>query len=265
MEAIIYKEEIFPPEEFSVTYIGHSTILIHTCDLNIITDPVYSNSLSILAKRKIEPGIDFEKLPPIDAILISHEHLDHYDKSTLRRFPKSTPIVISKGLGTKIQKSGFTDVRELLWWDSTQIKHAIIIAVPAKHILSKPSGYIIKLNNKIIFFAGDTGISDHFREIGNKYIIDVALLPIGDYYPRLWFIPGFKKMTRQRHMAPADIPNANKMLNSKTIIPVHWGTFKISGTGLKEPIKWLNEIIEKYKLHNKIRILEHGEKYLFRQ
>ncbi len=263
MQTIINKEETFPPYENSVSYIGHSTVLIHLNDLNIITDPIYSASFGIIGKRHIEPGIDFEKLPPIDAIVISHEHLDHLDKSTLKRFPKNIPVIISKGLGDKIQELGFADVRELSWWDSTRVKQATIIAVPAKHILSKPSGYIIKHNNKIIFFAGDTGLSDHFRIIGNKYSIDIALLPIGDYYPRLWFIPGFKKMTRQRHMAPGDIPDANRMLNSKTIIPIHWGTFKISGTSLNEPIEWLNEIIEKYKLQNKIKILNHGEKYLF--
>ncbi|MFA5806215.1 MAG: MBL fold metallo-hydrolase [Melioribacteraceae bacterium] len=265
MPTILNKEETFPPYENSVTYIGHATVLIHLDDLNIITDPIYSTYMSILAKRHIESGIDFEKLPAIDAILISHEHWDHLDKSTLGKFPKNTPVIISKGLGDKIQKLGFTDVRELSWWDSTQVKQATIIAVPVKHILSKPSGYIIKHNNQTVYFAGDTGLSDHFREIGNKYSIDIALLPIGDYYPRLWFIPGFTKMTRQRHMAPGDVPEAINMLKSKIVIPIHWGTFKISGTGLNEPIEWLNEIIDKNKLEDKIKILKHGEKYLFGQ
>lgn len=167
-------------------------------------------------------------------------------------------MIVSRGLGERIRNLGFTDVRELSWWESTKIKKVEITATPAKHILSKCSGYIIEGSQRV-YFAGDTGLSDGFKEIGQRFKIDVAILPIGDYYPRLWFVPGFKKMTRNRHMSPDDIPAAIEMLRAKTVMPIHWGTFKISGTGLNEPIKILKKIIKEKKLERKIFILNHGE------
>lgn len=253
----------FPVDENSITYIGHATILIHLDNLNFITDPMLSDYIGWFAKRCVEPGIKFENLPSIDAILISHEHNDHLDKSTLKRFSKDIPVIISKGLGKRIKKLGFSDVRELNWWKSTWINDTVITAVPAKHIFSKSSGFIIKHHNKAVYFAGDTGLFDGFREIRQKFKIDVAVLPIGDYHPRLWFIPGFTKITRARHMAPGDIPDAITMLQPKIVIPIHWGTFKISGTDLNEPATWLKKVIKERQLEEKVFILNHGESKTF--
>jgi L-ascorbate metabolism protein UlaG (beta-lactamase superfamily) len=126
------------------------------------------------------------------------------------------------------------------------------------HILSKQWG-----DPRIVFFAGDTGLTDEFSEIGKKFDTDLAVLPIGDYHPYLWFIPGFSKMTRKRHMAPHDIPKAIEMLQAQMVIPIHWGTFKISGTGLNEPVKWMKKIIHERKLDDKVFILNHGETKIF--
>lgn len=254
----------FPASENSVTYIGHATVLIHLDNLNIITDPMFSDCLGgWFAKRNVEPGIKFEQLPTIDIILISHEHWDHLDKPTLKRISKNIPVVISKGLGKKIKKLGFNDVRELEWWGSTEINRAKITAIPVKHAISKPSGFIIEYNNKVVFFAGDTGLSDEFKEVGKKFLIDIAILPIGDYRPHVSFIPGASKWMRVFHMAPGDIPVAMEMLQPKMVIPIHWGTFKISGTGLNEPMEWLNKIIKEKKLEEEVFILNHGESKMF--
>lgn len=251
-------EHKFPVGGNSITYIGHATLLVCLENLSIITDPIFSEKIGWIAKRYVEPGIKFEKLPPIDAILISHEHNDHLDKPTLKRFPKDIPVIISKGLGRKIKKLGFSDVRELNWWESTRVKGATITATPAKHILSRISSFVIE-GSKTVCFAGETGLFDGFKEIGQRFRIDVALLPIGDYHPRLWFIPGFSKMTRARHMAPGDIPAAIEMLQPRMVIPIHWGTFKISGTGLNGPIEWLRTIIAEKHLEDGVVILRHGE------
>lgn len=262
IEQVPAAERQFSISENSITYIGHATVLVHLDNLNIITDPILSGYIGFYAKRYVEPGIKFEQLPTIDVILISHEHNDHLDYSTLKRFPKNIPVIISKGLGETIRKLGFNDVRELSCWESTKIKNVRITDTPAKHILSKSSSYIIK-GSKTVFFAGDTGLFDGFKEIGQKFKIDVAVLPIGDYHPRFWFIPGFKKMTRERHMAPSDIPDAIEMLKAKMVIPIHWGTFKISGTGLNEPTEWLNKVIKEKKLEGKVFIINHGETKVF--
>lgn len=173
-----------------IVYIGHATVLIQLDNLNIITDPMFSGHIGYFARRYVESGIKFENLPPIDAILISHEHPDHLDKPSLKRFPKETAVIVSKGLGERIRKMEFKDVRDLGWWKSTKIKETTITATPAKHIFSKSSGYVIE-GSRNIFFTGDTGLFDGFKEIGQRFKIDMALLPIGDYHPRLWFHPGF--------------------------------------------------------------------------
>lgn len=245
-----------------IVYIGHATVLIQLDNLNIITDPMFSEHIGYFARRYVESGIKFENLPPIDAILISHEHPDHLDKPSLKRFPKETVVIVSKGLGERIRKMGFKDVREMSWWQITKIKEVTITATPAKHIFSKSSSYVIE-GSRNIFFIGDTGLFDGFKEVGKRFKIDMALLPIGDYHPRLWFIPRFSKMTRDRHMAPDDIPDAIEMLQTKMVIPIHWGTFKISGTGLNEPIERLKKIINDKGLEEKVFILNHGETKTF--
>lgn len=246
----------FPVGENSVTYIGHATVLIHLDNLNIITDPIFSNYLGgWFAKRYVEPGITFERMPSIDMILISHEHWDHLDKATLKRFSKNIPVIIPKGLGKKVRKLGFSNVIELSWWGNTEINNVKITAVPAKHDVPNPAGFIIEYNNKIVYFAGDTGLSDYFNEIGRKFRIDVAILPIGDYRPKIFL--------RKDHLSPEDIPSVIGMLNPKMVIPIHWGTFKISAVGLNEPIDLLNKVIKEKKLHSTIFILKHGEKKIF--
>ncbi len=265
MGCTIFHETVAVPQQIveslgdnSVTYIGHATVLIRLDSLNILTDPIFSNHLGYVAKRYVQPGIRFEKLPRIDAILISHEHYDHLHKPSLEKFSKDIPVIISKGLSETVRKLGFKDVRELSWWESTAIRDVRITAVPSKHIFSKPSGYVVQ-GSRTVFFAGDTGLFDGFEEIGRRFRIDISLLPIGDYYPYLWFIPGFVKMTRERHMAPEDVPDAMEMLQTKLVIPIHWGTFKVSGTDLNEPIERMEKVINEKKLDRKVMILGHGE------
>ena len=247
----------FPAGENSVTYIGHATVLVHLDNLNIITDPVFRNYLGgWFAKRYVEPGIKFERMPSIDMILISHNHWDHLDKSTLKRFSKDIPVIISKELGEKVRNLGFSNVIELDWWENTEINNVKITAVPSEHDGTNPTGYIIEYNNKIVYFAGDTGLSDYFDEIGTKFrIIDVAILPIGDYRPEFFL--------RKDHLSPEDIPSAIGMLNPKMVIPIHWGTFKISVVGLNEPTDLLNEVIKENKLDSTVFILKHGEQKIF--
>jgi L-ascorbate metabolism protein UlaG (beta-lactamase superfamily) len=134
----------FPSGENSITYIGHATVLIHLDNINIITDPVFGNYTSGIFKRYVEPGIKFENLPPIHAILITHEHNDHLDNPTLRRFSKIIPVIISKGLGKRISRLGFSDVRELEMWQTAKIEALRITATPAKHIFSKSMNFVIE-------------------------------------------------------------------------------------------------------------------------
>lgn len=238
--------------------IGHSTVLIQLDGLNIITDPIFSYRILHFSKRYIEPGIPFEKLPKIDAIVISHEHYDHFDKATLKRFDKNVPIVVSMGLKNKVEKLGFEDIREIGWWDSTKLNSVKITAVPVKHFLSHASGYVIE-GAKTVYFAGDTGLNGYFEEIGRKFNIDAALLPMGAYRPHLAFIPGLASSMRKTHMSPDDVPVAQNQLRAKVVMPIHWGVFKITAEPIEEPHQKMEAIIKRQNLESKIKILEPGE------
>lgn len=238
-----------------IILIGHSTVLIQMDGFNIITDPIFSNRILRFAKRYVEPSISFEKLPKIDAIVISHEHYDHFDKATPKKFDKDIPIVVSKGLKNKAEHLGFKDIREIGWWESTKINSVKITAVPVKHHLSHPSSFVIK-GAKTVYFAGDTGMNGYFEEIGQKFDIDVALLPIGAYKARL-APPGFD--LRRVHMNPEDAVIAQEQLKAKVVVPIHWGVFKITAEPIEEPRQKMEEIIKQQNLGSKIKILEPGE------
>jgi L-ascorbate metabolism protein UlaG (beta-lactamase superfamily) len=241
--------------------IGHSTVLIQLDGLNIITDPVFSTHILGFTKRHIEPGIPFKKLPKIDAIIISHEHDDHFDKATLKKFDKNIPIIIPEGLKHGITKLGFKDIRGLKWWEKTEIGELKITAAPTKHFLSHIISCVIE-GTKTIYFAGDAGLSDYFKEIGEKFNIDIAMLPMGAYRPFLSFIiPHFSKYSEKVHIIPKDIPIVREWLKAKVVIPIHWDVFKISYSVdfIEKPGKKMKEIIRKQNLASKIKILEPGE------
>lgn len=260
IERVPERDLRFPRGESSITWIGHSTLLLHLDDVNIITDPMYSDFILLFAKRYYEPAVKFENLPPIDLICISHEHYDHLDKATLERFPKDMPVIISKGIGNKVRNIGFMDVRELGWWKSTEVKGVRITAVPGRHGGARISGYVIE-GAKTIYFAGDTAFFDVFNEIGKKFDIDVALLPISHYRSRNGN-PRVDRMLKTIHMGPGNFPDAIRVLGAKLAIPIHYKTFKNVGSlelPLEEPARYLREIIKKYSLKEKVKILELGE------
>lgn len=251
----------FEKGENSVLFIGHSTTLIHLNGVNILTDPNFNNWLTIF-RRLREAGVRIENLPPIDVILISHPHRDHLDKWTIEQFPKNIPVYISKGNGKYLRKWGFTNIYEFDVWETKITKGIKITAAPAQHSGARNSpwaefpealGYIVQ-GEVTVYFAGDTGLFEGFKEIGNHSQIDMALLPIGAYSPR-WFMKG-------HHMGPDDVVNAMAMLKAKEMIPIHWGSFKMALDGIDEPKEALLELIENSSLKEKIHILENGEKFI---
>jgi len=243
-----------------IVSIGHSTVLIQLDGLNIITDPIFSTHILGFTKRHIEPGIPFKKLPKINAIIISHEHDDHFDKATLKKFDKNIPIVIPEGLKHDVMKLGFKDIRGLKWWEKTEIGGLRITSAPAKHFLSHIISCVIE-GTKTVYFAGDAGLSDYFGEIGKKFNIDVAMLPMGAYRSFLSFvIPHFSKYSEKVHIIPKDISMVQEWLKAKVVIPIHWDVFKISYSVdfVEKPGKKMKEIISKQNLDSKIKILEPG-------
>ncbi len=237
-----------------MTFIGHASILLSFNHTHLLLDPVFNDRIVFL-RRHTPPGILLQELPPLFGILISHGHYDHFDRWTLKHFLRTTPIVAARGLGIHLKKLGFKDIRELSVWENTLLGPFKITATPAKHAGKQPFffeasefvGFVIE-NEKTVYFAGDTGYFEGFRAIGERFNIDVALLPIGAYKPR---------KNLKKHMNPPDALRAFKDLGARWMIPIHWGTFHLGWEGLNAPVQWLNRLLEKEP--QPVKILKPGE------
>ena len=238
-----------------VIFIGHSSVLLSFEHKNYLLDPIYNEKV-VFYHRKKPPGIPFEELPPIHGILISHGHYDHFDRLTIEKFPKTTPLFVAKGLRHPVELLGFERIYEFSAWETVSIEGVTITATPAQHSGKQPFfhdpsefiGFVIQHREKTVYFAGDTGYFPGFREIGKRFQIDVALLPIGAYRPR----KNFKK-----HMNPPDALRAFEDLGAKWMIPIHWGTFRLGLEPVDEPAIWLKKLLE--GKNSRVRILQPGE------
>jgi len=245
----------------TITLINHATLLIRIDDVNIITDPIYSRSVGWIAPRMQKPGIPIDELPCIDYILISHNDYDHLNMRTLRRLRRQnqSTIVVPFGDAKYARKAGFLSIGEMKLWQTFESHEMRITCVPAKHksnrmplqrIKQLCCGFIIEKNDSTIYFAGDTGYGEHFKEISSRFSINAALLPIGAYKPDHWF--------REIHLNPQTAIKAFLDLKAKILIPMHWGTFKISDEPLREPPVLLLEEAIRCGVADKIRVLENG-------
>ena len=245
-----------------VTFINHATLLIQMDGLNVLTDPIWSDRTSPLScigpKRHRPPGIRFEDLPPIDVVLVSHNHYDHLDIPTLRRLQTRdrARIVTPLGNGALMRRHGVDGAIELDWFAS----RGNVTAVPARHFCARGmsdrnrnlwGGFVIGGASGNAYFAGDSGWGAHFADIGARYApIRAALLPIGAYLPR-WFM-------RPVHVNPAEAVDAHAALGARTSIPMHYGTFALGDDGIDEPLRDLRSALAA-KGNPRFAILEHGE------
>ncbi|WP_416826027.1 MBL fold metallo-hydrolase [Ectobacillus polymachus] len=214
----------------SITWIGHCTFLIQVNGINILTDPIWTKDLKIY-RRLTEPGIRLEDLPPIDIVLISHGHYDHLDFSTLRKLPSTIQYLVPIGLKKLFHRKGFTQVEELEWWENTTIQNISFHFVPAQHWTRRTlfdlnrshwGGWVIldESSKESIYFSGDSGYFRGFKEIGERFSIHYALLPIGAYEPE-WFM-------RAVHMSPEESVQAYIDCKAKHFIPMHYGSYPLT-------------------------------------
>lgn len=268
---------LLDPDKLSITYVNHSTFLIQLplSDqkvINILTDPVFSERTSPLSfigpKRVREPGLRIDELPPIDLILVSHNHYDHMDmpalKSLIKRFDPLiiTPLENKKYFPKALQRK----IIEQDWWEVQDIAHLKlkVYLTPAHHWSRRTfsdtnkalwGSFIIETSVKRIFFAGDTGYQDHFKKIQERFSsVDLALLPIGAFEPR-WFM-------KEAHMNPEDAVQAHIDLSSVKSIGMHFGTFQLTDEGIDDPIKELYLAKKKYGIDN-FDVLGVGESRVF--
>lgn len=237
-----------------VTFVGHATALVQMDGLNILTDPIWSERCSPVSwagpRRARPPGIRFEDLPPIDYVVISHNHYDHLDIPTLKRLARVHAPRFIVGLGNKalLERHRIGGAVEMDWWQGYALKNEVgVYSVPAQHFSMRGlcdrnatlwSGYVIKGSGGTVYFAGDTGWGSHFREIGQRFgPIRLALLPIGAFRPR-WFMSAV-------HISPQEAVKAHHELRAETSLAIHFGTFPLGDDGQDEPVEELTKALAK--------------------
>jgi N-acyl-phosphatidylethanolamine-hydrolysing phospholipase D len=243
-------------KQYTITWVGHSTCFIQFEGLNILTDPVWSDKVGPVSwvgdARASDPGITLEKLPPIDVVLISHNHYDHLDEQTILTLAKNpnTKFFVPLRVRDWFEDRGISNVEELDWWEGVTYRDLKIICAPAQHFSGRWvsdrnatlwCSWVLLGKGRRLYFGGDSGYFNGFAEIGRKFgPFDLALLPIGAYEPR--------ELMKPIHMNPADAVQAFHDLKGKKMLAIHWGTFKQTDEPLEEPPKKLREEIEKRKL-----------------
>ena len=249
--------ESFKGDDF-IGWIGHATFLLKLGNTTIITDPVFSKNAGPLffgPKRFTEPALTLNEIPKTDLFLLTHNHYDHQDMRTIKRFPfKDSKVLLPLKLGKYFTRNGYKDVNEMDWYDEIKINDELKVTfLPAVH-WSKRSltdtnktlwgNFLIEYKDKKILFACDTGVGNIYKEIGDKFgPIDLTLINIGAYnfYPMTPY-----KDKSAYHTNPEEALSIAKDLKSKKAIGMHWGTFVLSLEPIMEPRKRFKDNAEKY-------------------
>lgn len=259
--------------EGAVTFINHATKFIQLQDINVITDPVFSERASpfkwIGPVRYRRAGVEISQLPKVDVVVISHNHYDHLDlDSLLSLYKKDQPLfIVPLGNRKLLTDIGITNIIELDWWENYSVgSHATITLVPMQHWSARGlfdrskalwGGYVIESSSLKILFCGDTGYNTHYQQIEKKFgAMDLSIIPIGAYEPR-WFM-------KDSHMNPEDAIQAHLDLKSKLSIGTHYGTFQLTNEGMDDPIEELRKGLQKFKIKEDLFLTpKNGETIFF--
>lgn len=242
-----------PREELLVTAIGHSSFLLQVGGLNVLTDPVFAERASPIRwagpRRRQPPGIAIDALPPIDIVLQSHDHYDHFDDAAVRTIAARHPEALwcaPLGLAAPLRARGVQHVAELDWWDNFSHGSAELTCIPAAHFSGRSPfdrdatlwcGWALAVAGRQVYFAGDTGYHPAFAEVGARLgACDLIFLPVGAYEPR-WFM-------RPVHMDPDEAieafatlttPRDRMTVHESVMVGMHWGTFLLTDEPADEP------------------------------
>jgi L-ascorbate metabolism protein UlaG (beta-lactamase superfamily) len=247
--------------EIGLTWIGHASFLIQTRQHNLLVDPNWARWLKIF-KRMKHPGLELHDLPAIDLVLVTHAHFDHLDRKSLRRVAADQPIVVPFEVGNLVHDLGFRSVHELHYWEDYQHGPLKITLTPCHHWGARMlhdshrgfGGFLIEVGGRTIYHCGDTAYFEGFKEIGQRHPIDVALLPIGAYDP---------PTGRDVHMNPEEAVRAFLELGAKRMVPMHYGTFRLSYEPLHEPPTRLLACAREHGVADKISVMTEGQPVVF--
>ena len=250
--------------ELAVTFIGHASFFVQIGGRNVLIDPNFARWLFVL-KRLRRPGLRVRDLPPIDLVLVSHAHFDHLHRPSLRAIVHQTlrergtapAIIVPSHVSDLVSDLGFSEIIELDWWNNSRQGNLAITHVPSRHwgarILKDShrgyGGFVLKAGKHSVYHAGDTAYFAGFREIGRRLSPDLALLPIGAYNP-----PAFRNV----HTNPADATRAFLDLNARWMVPMHYGTFRLSHEPMDEPLQLLEKEARAAGISDRVVVMEEG-------
>jgi L-ascorbate metabolism protein UlaG (beta-lactamase superfamily) len=227
-----------------VTWLGHASALLWVDGIALLVDPVLSEGIPGATHRLTPPGRTVDELPPLDAVLLSHDHYDHLDVRTLGRLPRDTRVLAGLNTGRFLGARGHTDVTELDWWESVTLPGrsgpVSVEFVPARHWSRRTAfdtcrrlwgGWVVTApDGRAVYHAGDTASGPFLSRVAARHRrIEVAALPVGAYRPRA--------LLRTVHMDPGEAVQAADTLRARRMVPVHWGTFVLSGEPVLEPLE----------------------------
>lgn len=253
----------------TVTWVGHATFIFQMDGLNVVTDPQWSERASPLSfagpRRLTAPGVRFEDLPPIDVVVISHDHYDHLDRATVSRLAAAhRPLfLVPLGLKAWFADIGVTNVEELDWWQQRVVGAVTFTCAPVQHWSARTpfdmnrrlwSGWALAGRQRRAFFAGDTGYyAPDFRAIGERLgPFDLAAVAIGGYEP--------PEMMRMTHTTPEESLDIFADVRARTFVAMHWGTFDLSEEPLDEPPRRLRAVARERGIpDDRVWVLKHGE------
>jgi len=225
----------------TAAWLGHSTVLVKIGGFTILTDPIFSDRAGISVgpvtfgiKRLVAPALTIEQLPPIDLILLSHAHMDHFDLPSLSRLKnRGTTVVTATNTSDLLRERRYKQVRELRWDERLRVGPAECRAIEVKHWGARMrndyhrgyNGYVVEVGRRRVLFAGDTALTPAFRRVRNSRGIDLAIMPIGSYEP--WI---------RNHCNPEQAWQMGNDAGAEFFLPVHHQTFRLSREPMEEPI-----------------------------
>ena len=252
----------------SITWVGHATLLVQVDGINVLTDPQWSERASPVSwagpRRLSAPGLAFDDLPPIHVVMISHDHYDHLDSRSVKRLADSHKPLFLVPLGMKawFLDNGINQVEELDWWQQREYQGVKFVCLPAQHFSQRTlwdgnkrlwASWALLSRNRRLYFSGDTGYFDGFKEIGRKLgPFDLAAVAIGAYLP--------PEIMKTVHTTPEEAVQTFIDLNARSLLGIHWGTFDLAEEPLDEPPRrMLGEINRRGIDRNRAWIFKIGE------
>jgi N-acyl-phosphatidylethanolamine-hydrolysing phospholipase D len=241
-----------PAAGWRAVWLGHASFLLQGDGISLLVDPIFSRSCGPLPllglRRLVAPPCQVEDLPAITAVLLTHSHYDHLDLPTLRQLGPDVPLIVADGHAAWLRRAGFRHVTELPWFDSAELAPGIrVTATPAQHFTARTlcdrnrghwCGWLVESNSATLWHAGDSGLCDAFRAIGERFgPIDFGMIPIGAYQPR--------QIMRPLHMNPEEAVTAFQQSRCRRAAAMHWGTFRLTDEPLGEaPLRLARALLD---------------------